>query len=159
MTIALAVGLALALWRMRDRRVRLRSALAPIAAGYGLGALLAAPLLAYAALDVPRASFTGAEVTGTDALNLVLPTRVNGLAGSSFRSLASHFNDTESALYLGLPTLLVVVLFAWRRWRSGTAQFLLLGLLGGILLALGPVPRSSTRASPASPSTRRWRRR
>jgi hypothetical protein len=141
MTVALAVGLALAAWRVKEARGRLRSALAPIAAGYGLGALLAAPLLAYAALDIPWRSFAGAETAGTDALNLVFPTSVNGLAGSSFDSLTDHFNATESALYFGLPTLLMVLLYAWRRRRSRGTQFLVAGFLAGILLALGPALR------------------
>ena len=75
LTLALAAGLALAFWRMRAARPRLRSALAPIAAGYGLALVLAAPLLVYALLGLPDRSFTAPESGTTDAVNLVLPAR------------------------------------------------------------------------------------
>lgn len=141
MTIALGVALLLALLSFPDARPRLRSAVAPIVAGYGGAALLTLPLLAYVVVVVPSRPFTGAEISGTDALNLILPTSVNGLAGSYFRSFATHFNPTESASYLGLPILLIVALFAWRaRGRRG-APLLVGGLVLALVLALGPVLR------------------
>ena len=55
LTLALAAGLALGFWRMKATRARLRSALAPIAAGYGIALLVAAPLLVYALLGLAGA--------------------------------------------------------------------------------------------------------
>jgi hypothetical protein len=124
MTLALALGLLLAFWRMRAVRPRLRSALTPIAIGYGFALLVASPLLAHALLGLPSRSFTAPDGASTDAVNLVLPTEVNGLEGSWVRSFTAGLNTTESALYLGLPTLLIVVLFAWRerRPRAGAVR-------------------------------------
>lgn len=139
MTIALGVGLLLAAASFPMARGRLRSALVPVAAGYAGAAILALPLLAYALTDVPKRSFTGADVSGTDLLNLVLPTSVNAVAGSSFGSLTDRFNPTEAASYLGAPTLLIVALYTWRARRA--TPLLVGGLVLALLLALGPVLR------------------
>src|SRR6185436_2839590 len=104
MTLALAAGGALAFWRLRGARPRLRSAVAPVAAGYGLALVLAAPLLVYALRDLPSRSFTSPRSGTTDAVNLLFPTGVNALGDTSFGSPADGLNTTEAALYLGLPT-------------------------------------------------------
>ena len=139
MTLALGIGLALAVWRIPSVRPNVRSALAPLAAGYGVALLLASPLLVYALRDLPGRSFTLPDSGRTDAVNLLFPTEVNALGDTRLGSPTKGFNTVEAALYLGLPTLLIVVLFAWRERRSRRAQVLLAALVLPLLVALGPV--------------------
>ncbi len=137
LTFALAVALALASALAHDVRFRLRALLPAIGLGYCLGALFAAPLVVYALLGFPDQGFV-LDPAGTDLLNLFFPTHLNAIAGSSFRSLQVHFNPHESAIFLGLPTLLIVALYAWRTRRSGWSRFLIAGLAAAVLFALGP---------------------
>src|SRR5207237_155565 len=131
----------LAFWLVGDARARLRSSLAPIAAGYLIGGVLAAPLLVYVLHGGLAGSFSDAPSSRSDLANFVLPTRVIGIGGSSFASVTAHFphSDTEAGAYLGLPTLLIVVLFALRGRRGAAARFLVASLLVLSLIALGTV--------------------
>lgn len=148
MTLVLAGGLVLAYVLARDARPRLLSAAAPVAAGYGIAGVLASPLLAFAVIGFPGKSFTGAELSGTDLMNVLLPTHLNALGGSMFNSVNDNFNNVESALYLGPPTLLIVALYAWRTRRSAATRFLVAGLALSILVALGVALRvDGTRVS------------
>ena len=128
---------------MRDSRLRLRSALAPIAAGYGLALLIATPLLVYALLGLPDRSFTAPDAATTDAVDLVLPTEVNALGAAGLDAFTKSINTTEAGLYLGVPTLLIVIWFAWRERRSRPAQVLVAALALSILVALGSKLRVS----------------
>ena len=140
-TLALALGLLLATILVRERRSRLRALLRPLAAGYGLGALISAPLVVYAVLGFPHQGYSGAQESGTDLMNLIVPTQVNAIAGSSFPSVSAHFNEHESALYLGLPALLILGLYTWQARRSAWGRVLVAGLLVSVLLAIGAVLR------------------
>ena len=126
LTVVLAVGLVLGFWLLRDARSRLRSSLVPIAAGYAVGAVLAAPLVVYVLRGFPPGSFANVRGYGTDLLNFVVPTRVIGVGGSSFRSIAMHFPgyDVKTSAYVGLPTLFIVAAFALRSRHAAGARFL-----------------------------------
>src|SRR5207249_170397 len=75
LTLVLALALLLTAWLVRDARTRLRSSLAPIAAGYVLGGVLAAPLLVYVLHGGLAGSFSDAPSSRSDLANFVLPTR------------------------------------------------------------------------------------
>ena len=143
LTLALAIGGALAFGFVRDARPRLRSSLGPIAAGYGLAVVLAAPLVAYTLIGfVPGtiwnggASGSGTNQTGTDLLNFVAPATT--IAIGRVWAVPANLNAGGGADgYLGLPTLLIVVLFAVRTWRSAGTRFLLAALATAAVLALG----------------------
>ncbi len=96
-------------------RPRLRASLLPILAGYGLGALFAAPLVVYVLLGMTGDSFVDLRGSGADLASFVVPTRVIGLGGSSFGSV--HVNASGASAYLGLPTLAIVGWLVVRRWR------------------------------------------
>jgi hypothetical protein len=136
LTASLVGGLALSLafWLVPGTRTRLRAALIPIAAGYGVGGLLAAPFVVYALLGVPSMSLPGALVS-SDLLNIVVPWWAIGLGGSTFGTFSERF--PEGSVYLGVPVVLIVGTFAWRARGRPVARFLVALLLTCLLLALG----------------------
>ncbi len=136
-TLMVLCGLALAALIVTPMRSRLRMIAESLVAGYAVGGLLATPLVIYALLNFPRNGFTGAETSDTDLLNTVVATSVNGITGTWFGSVQPALDLHESGLYLGPPTLLIVVLFAWRWRRWAWGRFLLAALALTLLLALG----------------------
>lgn len=138
LTFLLLLALALAALLVPQARPAVPRLLAPLAAGYGLAALLTAPLLVYALRDFAADGFTGAATSNTDIVNLLVPTSLNAIAGGSFSSLSADLDVRESALYLGPPTLVIVALFAWRGRRSPWTRFLLVALALVLLFAAGP---------------------
>jgi hypothetical protein len=136
-TVVLALGLLLAFWLVRELRPRLRSSLVPIAAGYGLGALFAAPLVAYALIGFHTGSFVDLQGTGSDLLNFVVPLRGIALGGSSLTSLSAHLPNHGATAYLGLPVLLIVAAFAARARRAAGPRFLVAALGVTALIVLG----------------------
>jgi hypothetical protein len=137
LTLVLAAGLALASWLFRELRPRVVGSLFPIAVGYGLGALFASPLLIYALTDFATESFEPIRQSGSDLLNLVVPTNAIALGGSLFDHATSRYPDGGLGAYLGVPVLLIVALYGVRERRSPAARFLLLGLGLSAFVALG----------------------
>jgi hypothetical protein len=136
-TAMIVFGLVLALALVPSARARLISLVPGLAAGYLLGAVFSAPLTVYALIGFPRHGFVN-DPAGTDLLNVIVPTNVNGVMGNELPSLRGAFNPHESAIFLGLPVVVIVALFLWRYRRVSWAWFLLSGLLLSIVLALGP---------------------
>jgi hypothetical protein len=137
-TVMLALGLGLAAWLVRDLRPRIRASLVPIAAAYGVAALVALPFVVYALRDFHGGRIINVDVHGgTDVLNLVVPTVTNALGGSTLTGISSRFSSTTGSFYLGLPALIIVVLYAIRRWRSPGGRFLLVAAGVTSLIVLG----------------------
>jgi hypothetical protein len=115
------------------------SSLAPIVGGYALGGLLAAPFVYYTLTGLIPHRFANPPFFSGDLLNLVVPTRLVALGGSSLASVAAHFPgyDSERGSYLGLPVLLIVALFALRKGRSPGRRFLLASLVAAVVLTIG----------------------
>ena len=138
LTLCLAVGLLLAWLTVPTVRRRVVAAFPPLAAAYAFGAVLVSPLLYYALSDY-QGVITPANHNPSDLVTLAFPTRTAELGGG----LAQHFLPSavtvsaEDGLYLGLPLLAIVVLFALERWRRPGSRFLLLALLVAIVAALG----------------------
>ncbi len=87
-----------------------------------------------------RATASSGDPSGTDLRPtlLVLGRMLNALAGTAFPSIQRNFNPHESAIFVGLPVLIIAALFTWRTWRSGWTRFLDRWIPGALLLALGP---------------------
>jgi len=135
----LGLALVLAFAFVPGARPRLRSSLAPIVAGYVLAGLLAAPLLYYTLSAIVPFSIGYPWLFSADPLNLVVPTSVIGLGGSTFASVSSHFpgDRAEQDSYLGLPALLIVALLLLRRPWSAGVRFLLAGFAAATFVSLG----------------------
>src|SRR6202035_5490916 len=88
---ALVISLGLAYWLIREQRSQVRSALAPIAAGYGLAALLAGPFVYYLLFDFESGTVApDVKQWGTDALAAVVPGSWLALSGTDPLCLSSH---------------------------------------------------------------------
>ncbi|HWE82869.1 MAG TPA: hypothetical protein VG265_14555 [Gaiellaceae bacterium] len=136
--LAVLVGIALGIWRVPERRARLRSLLAPLAAGAALAAALLAPFLYYAVTGYQSGSLNDPGAYVTDLLNWVVPTKLSLASLGWAEPIARHFpgNDAERGAYLGLPAL--VVAFAYLRGpRTPPASFLLAALLTAVVASLG----------------------
>jgi hypothetical protein len=138
-TLALAVALILVALFVPNRRGRLISLAAPFAGAYGLAAVLLSPLLYYAAVGASAGRPPlGNDTFVGDALNVVLPTHVEAIGWWAGR-LARDFpgNDAERGTYIGIPALIIVALFARRRWRTDAGRFLLVAFMLGVLTTFG----------------------
>ena len=94
-TLVIALGLLLAFGLVPSARPQLRGLAPGLAAGYGLGAVFAAPFTVYALIGFPRHGFVE-DPSGTDLLNVVLPTDVNGLMGNELPSLRGTSTRTRA---------------------------------------------------------------
>ena len=140
MTLVLALGLALAAVAVAEARPIVRTALAPIVAGYALAVVLLLPLVIFAFLGFTSTDLSGGARSGTDLLDALVPTPLNGIAGTLFPSVSAKF-ELEDGLYLGLPALVIVVLLAWSLRRSAWGRFLLLAFLLLTAITLGTALR------------------
>ena len=136
--LTLVLGLLLAVRASRTNRARIRSSLVPIAAGYALGGLLAVPLLYYALTGHEHTTVYATQYKD-DLLNLFVPTVVAGLGGQLLESLTSRFpgGTPERTAYLGLPVMLIAVLFVLRRRRMPTTRFLVAGFALATFISFG----------------------
>jgi hypothetical protein len=139
LTIALLIGGVLAFALVRPARRRLRSLVPPVLLAYAIGAVVASPLVYYALSDFVSAAFTRSDAFHVDAANLVVPTHTVALAGDASARISDHFygNELEETAYLGLPLLVLVGLYAWKRRRDASVRFLLAGFAAAIVLGFG----------------------
>jgi hypothetical protein len=137
-TLALAVALALVAISMPERRARLVSLALPLAGAYALAAVVASPVLYYLVAGEATENPPGSGAFVGDLVNFVVPTHVEAIgwwAGHLTRPFPG--NDAERGTYIGIPALLIVALFARRRWRTETGRFLLLAFALGVFATLG----------------------
>jgi hypothetical protein len=136
LSVALVVCLGLAYGLVAAVRPQLRGMLGPLALGYGLAGVLSSPLLYFALSDRPDGSLNLTSVYVADLLNFVTPTKL--IAAAGWGSPASFpGNTSEQGAYLGLPALVIVALFAARRWKEPAAQCLIAALGIACVAALG----------------------
>jgi hypothetical protein len=137
-TLALVCSLVLAWLLVPARRPGLRRLVAPLAAAFGLAALVAAPFLYSVFTGTGSQPPPGSGAFSADLLNFVVPTRAS-LGGWWGDRIARHFpgNDVERGAYIGVPTLAILCLYAWRGRRARGTWFLPAGFLLAALAALG----------------------
>jgi|1186.fasta_scaffold01056_8 hypothetical protein len=138
-TLMLLLGLALAFAVAPEARPRIRSSLRPLAAGYLLAGVLAAPLVYYAVSGLSSRTPVFAGYFDTDLLNIIVPTPVTGVGGQWFAKAVGRWpgGTPERGAYLGLPLLLIVTLLVLRRPRSAGTRFLLGAFAIATLFSLG----------------------
>jgi hypothetical protein len=75
-----------------------------------------------------------------DLANVIIPTQTTWLGGRLMLPLSQHFCGflPEQSAYLGLPVLLIVLIFTWEFRAKPLRRFLLLAWGIMILLSLGP---------------------
>jgi hypothetical protein len=145
-----AVALALMYLLAPEHRDRIRE-MGPRVLGAGaLSAMLVSPYLYYALKGLgssnPSVNYVvTADRYSADPLNYVLPTPVTWIGHGLTDSLAAKFNSidsvhgnyTEGAAYLGLPLLLIVVLFLFVHRRRTSAKVALAMLAVVFVASLG----------------------
>jgi hypothetical protein len=138
-SLALVCGLVLAFALVPGWRGRLRSLPAPLVGAYALAAVLTSPFLYYALTGGKISAFIPPVGYRADLLNIFLPTNIEAVGGGWAHSVADHFpgNYTERGAFVGPAVIVIVALFAWRRWRSPVGRFLLVSLLLTIYGSLG----------------------
>ena len=138
LTVALACSLVLAFAVAPGRRERLVRSVAPLAAGYGVAAVVAAPFVYYLVAGSGSSVTPGVSGFTADLLNVVVPTRAS-FGGWWTSAIAARFpaNDVERGAYIGLPTLAIVAWYAVARRRTPAARFLVAGLVLALIAALG----------------------
>lgn len=139
LSLALLAATALAFCFLRDLRARLLAMVVPVVGGYALATLIAGPLVYYAVTGFESGSINVPWLFNGDLLNFVVPTRLIALGGSTFAQISSRFpaSDTERGAYLGVPTLLLVGWYAFRRRSAASTWFLATSLGTAIFLTLG----------------------
>ena len=141
-TAALVLALALdpGLRPARSRRGRGSCAMwRPLLGAIGLAVVLAAPFLYYAVTGFQSDSINAPAMFDADSLNFLIPTHFIWIGGQWLFSISQHFrgNDSEAGSYLGIPTLVIVVWFAFGARRSAVARYLLVALAVAAILMLG----------------------
>ena len=140
LTLALVVALLAAAALVAELRPRVRAAIGPLAAAYGIGVLLASPVLIDALVNLDTRKVNEPLSYSADLLNPFVPTALIALSTGWTRATSSLFvgNAAEEGAYLGLPLLLIVLWFAWSRRRSATARLLIVLIAVGVVAELGP---------------------
>lgn len=137
-SVALATAVVVAGIVSPAIRPRLRSLVVAITGAYLIAAVLVSPLLYSIGSSYGTTSLNLPEDYSSDLLNTVIPTGLS-LSGAHWATALVHFptNDAEAGGYLGLPTLVILVLFARRRWRTPGGRFLLASVALALVASFG----------------------
>jgi hypothetical protein len=136
-SLALAVGLVLALAFVPAVRSRVKAIAPPLAGAYALALLLASPLVYYALSGFESNSINQPSLFDADLLNFVVPTHETAILGHWHLSSRFPGNDAERGAYLGVPTLVLIAWFGARYRRLAATRFLLAALLLSAFATLG----------------------
>jgi hypothetical protein len=121
-SLALVISLALGYLLVPAERGPVRTAIPAVAAGFGLAILFAAPFVYYLVFHFESgAVITDIKSYGTDVLAAISP---QGLAISGKDPLGLSTHVSTHSGYLGLPTVIILGLYAWRRRRRPETRFL-----------------------------------
>jgi len=136
--LMLALALVVAYVAVPAARTRLRALPAPLAGAAAVGAVVAAPLLAYALTEFQSGSIVRPATADGDVLNVLLPTRLLAV-GRLFKATSERFYSDlpDQGLSLGFPALLIVLWFAFGARRSAAKRFLVAALVLAVVLTLG----------------------
>jgi hypothetical protein len=145
MTVAGAIALLLG-WSFAPEEVgaRLRKLLLPISKAYILAALILSPYLyALFALGSHPGGVWSADAHSNDLMNFALPVATTAIGTLPLlRNLTMPFRATgfiaEMNGYVGLPVLVIAVLYAWKQWREPLGRTLVEFLIIFMVLSLGP---------------------
>jgi hypothetical protein len=144
MTMFGAMALVLSIsFTSGDLRSRVWRLIGPILASYAVAIALLSPYLYYLfAFGFPHGPMWSLATFSGDLLNFVVPTNLNVLGRlGAFESISNNFagNVYEAAGYLGLPLILIAIIFARYHWREPMGKLLIDSLVIICVLSLGPL--------------------
>jgi hypothetical protein len=139
LTLALVVAGAIALLLVGSRRRQILALVPATAAAYAVAAIVAAPFLYYTLTNFYRGELGPIGAFAADALNYIVPTRTALIGGDAAGSISAHFppNEVEQTAYLGLPVLLILVLYFVHRRRAASGRFLFVSLAAAVIVSFG----------------------
>lgn len=141
MTVLGVIVLALAVIIFPQVRQKIVSKGKMIVAAYLLAAVLLSPYLYYVfAFGCPSTIYSPV-IYSIDPLNFFLPTGMTLIGHSQFSAITGAFlgNVTSNDAYIGLPLLLLVLIYLLHFWRRRTGRMLLISLCLILLFSMGPV--------------------
>jgi len=130
-----AFTLAVAWWRLPERRAAVQRTAGRLALGGAAAAVVVSPILYYLLFGHRTLPEHALEAFPADLLSLVVPGAL--VAASPERVGGSVPSWATDGAYLGVPLLILVGLFAWRRRQSRRAQVLLAAFAAAAVFSLG----------------------
>jgi len=140
--IALTLGYTVVSQDVHKRQIV--SLIGPVIVSYVLALAIVSPFLYYfVAVGFTSKPVWPPSYFNTDLLNFVIPTQTNQIGRlSQLAAISTNFpgkSIAENGSYLGLPLILVTVLFSRRCRQESSAKLLIYFLLMICVLSLGPV--------------------
>jgi hypothetical protein len=127
LTLGLIGALIVAYPTLPAFRAQLRVTTLRLLGAYAVGGVVASPLLYYALRDFRSSGYQPPDQYLADLANLVIPNHF-ALVGAGWAAhIARHFpgNSSEQGSYIGLPLVLIGVVYASRALKSPVGRFLL----------------------------------
>jgi len=84
--------------------------------------------------------FMSPKIYSTDILNFIIPTHVTLIGGNIFRTVSDKFCPTwtQACAYLGLPLIILIILYAKKCWAKQETGYLIFLLVLISVFSLGP---------------------
>ncbi len=128
----------------RPDQVRLYAApltRALVVAGGVFAVLMAWPLVVqFFGAERVQGALQNPDTFSTDALNLVVPTSHQLIAPAAATAISTHFSglDIEANAYIGIPLLVLLVVFSVRRWSDIRVRTAAIAGAVALVLSMGP---------------------
>jgi hypothetical protein len=135
LAVALAISLVTAFLVAPARRRRLVAIVPPLVLSYAVAAVLTAPFVYYTLRDYNHPGYNGPDFLVANLGNFLVPKTIVAAGGWLFRRWSQHFGGAGP--YIGLPALVIVVLFARESWRRPSGRFILPLIVLSIVASLG----------------------
>ena len=140
LTLALIGALIVAYPTLPAFRTQLRDTTLRLLGAYAVGGVVASPLLYYALRDFRSSGYQPPDQYLADVANLVIPTHF-ALVGAGWAGhIARHFpgNSSEQGSYIGLPLVLIGLLYAGRALKTPIGRFLIGFFALATIASFGP---------------------
>ncbi len=135
LVLSLAVALVLCFLLVPARRRQLLAVLPYLVGAGAFAALLASPFLYFVIAGFRSTGYFDPNAYVADLLNFVVPAQQTLIGGRSTPLTAGYVLQGDA--YVGLPTLLILGLFARQRLRTASGRFLVASLGAAIVAAMG----------------------
>jgi hypothetical protein len=142
-------------WRLSELRPALRATARDGIYAFAAACLVLSPYLihAFVVAGAPARAIQSPTEYGADIANFLVPTRRIWLRPGWAATVQDQFrgNGVEQTAYLGLPLVVLGLIFVWQSRRRRADSVLALGLLALVVLACGPYIRAVGRVVALGP--------
>ena len=89
---------------------------------------------------IPIKPFHSVTVYSVDPLNFIIPTKITYFGAIAFAQISNAFfyNIHEHSGYLGIPAIIIIIIYSVKYWNEKMTRFLFFILLSFMILSLGP---------------------